>query len=79
LVEKLKETHSPVVFCHNDLQENNILYNKEREELHFIDFEYAKYNHRGFDIGNHFCEYMIEYNSKLENGFKVVEKGFVLI
>jgi thiamine kinase-like enzyme len=25
--------------------------------VQFIDFEYGGYNHRGFDIGNHFCEY----------------------
>jgi thiamine kinase-like enzyme len=26
-------------------------------EVQFIDFEYSSYNPRGFDIGNHFCEY----------------------
>lgn len=28
-----------------------------------IDFEYAGYNTRGFDIGNHFCEWMADYHS----------------
>jgi thiamine kinase-like enzyme len=29
-----------------------------------IDFEYAGYNTRGFDIGNHFCEWTADYHSK---------------
>jgi len=28
-----------------------------------IDFEYAGYNTRGFDIGNHFCEWTADYHS----------------
>lgn len=27
------------------------------DEYRFIDFEYFGYNFRGFDIGNHFCEF----------------------
>jgi len=57
---------SPVVFCHNDLQEGNILYSESEEDpsnwwLTPIDFEYASYNYRGFDIGNHFCEWCYDY------------------
>lgn len=29
----------------------------------FIDFEFCSYNHRGFDIGNHFCERMFDYSN----------------
>jgi thiamine kinase-like enzyme len=29
-----------------------------------IDFEYAGYNTRGFDIGNHFCEWAADYHSE---------------
>lgn len=25
--------------------------------MQFIDFEYGSYNYRGFDFGNHWCEY----------------------
>ncbi|KAF9978974.1 hypothetical protein BGZ73_007861 [Actinomortierella ambigua] len=32
-------------------------------ELVVIDFEYAGYNTRGFDIGNHFCEWTADYHS----------------
>ena len=30
-----------------------------------IDFEYAGYNTRGFDIGNHFCEWTADYHSDI--------------
>jgi ethanolamine kinase len=46
-----------IVFCHNDLLPYNILYEEKSGDIHFIDFEYCGYNYRGFDIGNHFCEY----------------------
>ncbi|XP_077913842.1 choline kinase alpha isoform X2 [Halichoerus grypus] len=63
----LESTPSPVVFCHNDCQEGNILMlegreNSEKQRLMLIDFEYSSYNYRGFDIGNHFCEWMYDYN-----------------
>ncbi|KAF5907633.1 choline kinase alpha-like isoform X1, partial [Clarias magur] len=63
----LESTQSPVVFCHNDLQEGNILLlsgreNMEKQRLMLIDFEYSSYNYRGFDIGNFFCEWMYDYN-----------------
>ena len=55
---------SPVVFCHNDLLAGNILVrgesvenNNEQREIVFVDVEYSNYNYRGFDIGNHFCEF----------------------
>ncbi|XP_023284081.1 choline/ethanolamine kinase-like [Seriola lalandi dorsalis] len=62
----LAATPSPVVFCHNDVQEGNILMLEERdhspvEKLMLIDFEYSSYNYRGFDFGNHFCEWMYDY------------------
>uniref|UniRef100_A0A667X4U9 ethanolamine kinase n=1 Tax=Myripristis murdjan TaxID=586833 RepID=A0A667X4U9_9TELE len=62
----LAATPSPVVFCHNDVQEGNILMLEDREDtsperLMLIDFEYSSYNYRGFDFGNHFCEWMYDY------------------
>jgi len=64
----LGKVHSPVVFCHNDLQEGNILYVEDSKgsgdagwQLQPIDFEYASYNYRGFDMGNHFCEWCYDY------------------
>ncbi|XP_063164932.1 choline/ethanolamine kinase isoform X2 [Candoia aspera] len=62
----LEATLSPVVFCHNDVQEGNILLLAGREacstdRLMLIDFEYSSYNYRGFDIANHFCEWVYSY------------------
>ncbi|KAK7354279.1 hypothetical protein VNO80_19738 [Phaseolus coccineus] len=48
---------SPVIFAHNDLLSGNIMINCEEDKLYFIDYEYASYNYRGYDIGNHFAEY----------------------
>ena len=28
------------------------------DSVHFIDFEYGGYNYRGYDIANHFCEFV---------------------
>ncbi|XP_054029759.1 choline/ethanolamine kinase [Dryobates pubescens] len=66
LRELLEATPSPVVFCHNDVQEGNILLLAGHEasssdKLMLIDFEYSSYNYRGFDIGNHFCEWVYNY------------------
>ncbi|KAN0025911.1 hypothetical protein ACTFIU_001675 [Dictyostelium citrinum] len=44
-------------FCHNDLIPRNMIYNKEKNQVKFIDFEYSGYNFRGYDIGNFFCEF----------------------
>jgi len=56
-----------LVFCHNDLNHANILYTAQEsinKRLHdsvptitFLDLEYADYDYRGFDLGNHFCEW----------------------
>ncbi|KAJ2798524.1 hypothetical protein H4R21_003896, partial [Coemansia helicoidea] len=53
---------SPVVFAHDDLQYGNILRLRDTGELVVVDFEYAGYNYRGFDIANHFCEWMADYH-----------------
>ncbi|XP_064175524.1 choline/ethanolamine kinase-like [Anguilla rostrata] len=62
----LAATPSPVVFCHNDVQPGNILMLDDSDpsskgKLMLIDFEYSSYNHRGFDFGNHFCEWIYDY------------------
>ncbi|CAF3095413.1 unnamed protein product [Rotaria sp. Silwood2] len=63
----LATVQSPVCFTHNDFQPGNILRIKsEPESFTVIDFEYCSYNYRGFDIGNHFCEFMFDYKSSKE-------------
>lgn len=60
----LEAFNSPVVFCHNDVNIGNIL-NHNNGRLMLIDYEYGSYNYRGFDIGNFFCEWMMDNNYKL--------------
>uniref|UniRef100_UPI00358FFAB3 choline kinase alpha-like isoform X1 n=2 Tax=Myxine glutinosa TaxID=7769 RepID=UPI00358FFAB3 len=76
----LRQTPSPVVFCHNDLQEGNILLLDSDKPLHdrimIIDFEYSSYNYRGFDIGNHFCEWMYDYTHNAWPFYKVNTKNY---
>ncbi|KAF7806371.1 putative ethanolamine kinase [Senna tora] len=57
LKELTSHLNSPVVFAHNDLLSGNIMTNDEEDKLYIIDYEYASYNYRGYDIGNHFAEY----------------------
>ncbi|NXA97528.1 EKI2 kinase, partial [Melanocharis versteri] len=55
--ETLPRLGSPVVLCHNDLLCKNIIYDRTREHVRFIDYEYTGYNYQAFDIGNHFNEF----------------------
>ncbi|XP_024137610.1 choline/ethanolamine kinase isoform X2 [Oryzias melastigma] len=77
----LAATPSPVVFCHNDVQEGNILDLKDKDgnsidSLMLIDFEYSSYNYRGFDFGNHFCEWMYDYTYDEWPFFKATPKNY---
>lgn len=47
---------SPVVFCHNDALAFNMIVTPEGDMM-LCDVEYGAYNYRGFDIGNHWCEW----------------------
>ncbi|KAI8900485.1 kinase-like domain-containing protein [Globomyces pollinis-pini] len=57
LQKQLEKLNSPIVFCHNDLLSGNIIYNPKQDSCSFIDYEYGGPSYRGFDIGNHFCEF----------------------
>ncbi|KAJ1785394.1 hypothetical protein LPJ59_006154 [Coemansia sp. RSA 2399] len=48
-----KDVHSPILFAHNDLAYDNILRLEGSGEIILIDYEYAGFNYRGFDIANH--------------------------
>ncbi|KAJ8298834.1 hypothetical protein KUTeg_022894 [Tegillarca granosa] len=69
LLDILSKVNSPVRFCHNDLQEGNLLYLRDEipeRQLTAIDWEYCGYNFRGFDFGNHFCEWCFDYQTAPE-------------
>ncbi|KAJ2555428.1 hypothetical protein EV175_002269 [Coemansia sp. RSA 1933] len=52
---------SPMVFTHNDLQADNILRLESNGKIEIVDYEFSGYGYRGFDIANHFCEWMSDY------------------
>lgn len=47
------QLNSPIVFCHNDFRNSNILVreNNQTHKLTICDFEYGYYGYRGFDLG----------------------------
>eukprot|EP01132_Coremiostelium_polycephalum_P007488 gene7488-9202_t len=57
LSNQYSDTNKHIRFCHNDLIPRNMIHNKEKDEIKFIDFEYSGYNYRGYDLGNFFCEF----------------------
>ena len=71
----LKTVDSPVVFSHNDINTGNILVREDPsswDPVVFIDYEFAAYNYRAFDIANHFNEWMYDYGRKVKKLLKVV-------
>ncbi|KAI9190220.1 hypothetical protein H9P43_001653 [Blastocladiella emersonii ATCC 22665] len=58
----IEHVGSPIVFAHNDLQYGNILKHSMTDEIIIVDYEYSSFNYRGFDIANHFCEWMADYH-----------------
>ena len=69
LLAFIKVVDSPVVFSHNDINTGNILVREDGsnnwDPVVFIDYEFASYNYRGFDIANHFNEWMYDYGRKV--------------
>uniref|UniRef100_A0A914QLC3 Ethanolamine kinase n=1 Tax=Panagrolaimus davidi TaxID=227884 RepID=A0A914QLC3_9BILA len=72
---KFQILNKNVVFCHNDLLGGNILLDHDnpnpskmptnfKPKLMFIDFEFATYNPRGFDLADHFAKYAYDYSVK---------------
>ncbi|KII66070.1 Choline/ethanolamine kinase [Thelohanellus kitauei] len=75
LWEALKSINSAVVFCHNDVQEGNILVLQvidpsQQNQIQIIDFEYSHYGYGAYDIGNHFCEWVMQNVSDHPMGFE---------
>ncbi|KAI8342528.1 kinase-like domain-containing protein [Chlamydoabsidia padenii] len=58
----LSRVNSPIVFGHNDLQYGNVLKRDDTGSLVLVDFEYAGYNSRGYDLANHFVEWQYNYH-----------------
>ncbi|KND02474.1 uncharacterized protein SPPG_09071 [Spizellomyces punctatus DAOM BR117] len=63
LEAKLSNIGSPIVFAHNDAQYGNILRKNKDGSIIVVDYEYSSVNYRGYDFGNHFCEWAADYHS----------------
>lgn len=50
LVNKYKDMK--LVLSHNDLSQDNLLWNKKENKIHFIDFEWARINNQYWDFAN---------------------------
>ena len=60
LKEQTADTASPLVFCHNDVNKPNVIYDAATGNFTFVDFEYAGPNYLAFDLGNWLDEAEIE-------------------
>ena len=57
LRSRIEELDPSVGFAHNDASALNLIYDESDSRLTLIDFEYARYNYRAFDLANHLFEY----------------------
>uniref|UniRef100_A0A0K0DYR8 Choline/ethanolamine kinase n=1 Tax=Strongyloides stercoralis TaxID=6248 RepID=A0A0K0DYR8_STRER len=71
ILSKISKSKSPVVFCHSDLHEGNILYNQENDTILPIDYEYSCYNNRGFDFAQTLNHYAWEYDASNKYGYNI--------
>ena len=60
LKRQTSDTTSPLVFCHNDVNKPNVIYDEATGNFTFVDFEYAGPNYLAFDLGNWLGETEIE-------------------
>lgn len=60
LKQEVANTQSPMVFCHNDLNKPNVIFNECSDVITLVDFEYAGPNYLAFDLANWLCETQIE-------------------
>ena len=63
LEKHLKHLSYPIVFCHNDFSQANLLLLADRSDsiIKAIDFEFSSYNYRGFDLAQHFKESAFDF------------------
>uniref|UniRef100_A0A0N4ZGA2 CHK domain-containing protein n=1 Tax=Parastrongyloides trichosuri TaxID=131310 RepID=A0A0N4ZGA2_PARTI len=71
ILELMTKSQSPVVFCHNDIHEGNILYDESNITILPIDYEYACYNYRAFDFSQTLNHYIWEYGEQNKLGYNI--------
>lgn len=72
---QIENIANDIVFCHNDLQENNIM--NTNKCLRLIDFEYSGYNFLSADIANFFIETTIDYSHNAYPFFIINKKNYI--
>ena len=76
-LKKILPKHArSVTFCHNDIHAFNILSLNKDKKLVLIDFEYADYNYRAYDIVNLFTEATIVYDTPEYPFYELDEQKF---
>ena len=58
--QETAKTHSPLVFCHSDLNKPNVIFDEPTNSVAFVDFEYAGPNYLAFELANWLCETELE-------------------
>uniref|UniRef100_A0A0K0FUF2 Kinase-like protein n=1 Tax=Strongyloides venezuelensis TaxID=75913 RepID=A0A0K0FUF2_STRVS len=71
ILSKMNKSKSPIVFCHNDLHEGNIMYDEDKNTILPIDYEYSSYNYRGFDFAQTLNHYAWEYAATNKYGYNI--------
>ena len=67
--EDNSEAKFPLVLCHNDAQENNLLMGiAENRQIMVIDYEYTGWNPMAMDLAHYLNETMLENAYPLKNG-----------
>ena len=65
-----------VVLSHNDLYSLNVLIMDKTDETVLIDFEFADYNYRGYDLASIFNEIAFDYDSAYPF-FKITQEKYL--
>lgn len=81
LLSDYSSTNNPMVFCHNDTQQGNILVEKntcynEEPNIKFIDYEYSGPNFIAFDLSNFLTECMHDYNVDSSQSYKCLKSRY---
>lgn len=71
--EVIKRSASPLVLAHNDTNSTNLLIDLMTEKMVILDYEYAGFNYRAFELGNLFNEQQWDYEVK-EPPFFAIKK-----
>lgn len=81
LLENDSKSFEKMTFCHNDLQQGNILVeektcNSKAPNILFIDYEYCGINTVSFDLSNFLTECMHDYDCSFSESYKCIASRY---